>query len=94
MEYIQILGLAAAAFTTGANFPQTYKIIKTKSTKDISKVTYGMLFLGGIMWLIYGILKSDVPIIIANGISSTICGIIFMLKLSSRKLLEELDKKI
>ncbi|MFV8271213.1 SemiSWEET family sugar transporter [Flavobacterium sp. GT2N3] len=94
MDYIQILGLAAAAFTTGANFPQTYKIIKTKSTKDISKITYSMLFCGGIMWLIYGILKNDIPIIIANGISAIICGIILSLKFCSKKVLEKLDKKL
>lgn len=94
MDYIQVLGLAAAAFTTGANFPQTYKIIKTKSTKDISKVTYFMLLCGGILWLVYGILKSDIPIIIANGISAAICGIILILKFSSIKMLEKLDKKI
>ncbi|MFV5688083.1 SemiSWEET family sugar transporter [Flavobacterium sp. ZT3R25] len=94
MDYIQILGLAAAALTTGANFPQTYRIIKTKSTKDISKVTYSMLLCGGIMWLVYGIFKSDLPIIIANAISATICGIILGLKFSSRKVLEDLNKKL
>ncbi|MFV8369374.1 SemiSWEET family sugar transporter [Flavobacterium sp. LB2R40] len=94
MDYIQILGLIAATLTTGANFPQTYKIIKTKSTKDISKVTYVMLFCGGMMWLIYGILQNDIPIIIANGISGAICGIILILKFSSKKVLENLDKKI
>lgn len=94
MDYIQILGLLAAVFTTGANFPQTYKIIKTKSTKDISKVTYSMLLCGGIMWLVYGILRMDIPIIIANGISATICGIILILKFSSKKVLEDLNKKM
>ncbi|MFV5695217.1 SemiSWEET family sugar transporter [Flavobacterium sp. LB3P122] len=94
MDYIQILGLVAAAMTTGANFPQTYKIIKTKSTKDISKVTYAMLLFGGIMWLIYGIFKSDLPIIIANAISATLCGIILGLKCTSRKVVEDLNKKI
>ena len=94
MDYIQILGLVAAALTTGANFPQTYRIIKTKSTKDISKVTYVMLFCGGIMWLVYGIFKSGLPIIIANAISAAICGIILVLKFASRKVLENLNKKI
>jgi len=94
MDYIQLLGLLAAGFTTGANFPQTYKIIKTKSTGDISTITYIMLLSGGILWVIYGILRSDLPIIIANGISASTCAFILILKHTSDKLVETIHEKI
>ena len=94
MDYVQILGLLAAGLTTGANFPQTYKIIRTRSTKDISTITYAMLLAGGIIWLLYGIFRKDFPIIIANGISVTICAIILILKFVPKKMLDDLNKKI
>lgn len=91
MDLTEILGYAAALFTTAANIPQTYKIIKTRSTKDISTLTFTILFIGLVLWLIYGISKNDLPIIIANAIASAIAGIIIILKYTSKKVLNELN---
>jgi MtN3 and saliva related transmembrane protein len=81
MNLIQILGLGAAVLTTAANIPQTIKVIRTGSTKSLSAATYAMLFLGMILWVIYGILREDIPIILANGIAGLLCGIILGMKL-------------
>jgi len=94
MDYIQLLGYLAALLTTVANFPQTYKIIKTKSTKDISLFTYLILTAGCSLWLVYGIFKNDIPLIIANGISTAICILILILKTFSKKQLENLNEKV
>lgn len=94
MDGTQILGFVAALATTLANFPQTYKIIKTKSTKDISVITYILLTLGCAMWLIYAILNNDIPLLIANAISTTICLIILLLKVISKKQLVKLSETI
>jgi len=84
MDFIQIIGFTAAALITAANVPQAVKIMKTKSTKGISSWTYGILFLGNIAWLTYGILKNDWPIIISNSISTFICGIILGIRLTAK----------
>ncbi|MFL9842853.1 SemiSWEET family sugar transporter [Flavobacterium rhizosphaerae] len=81
MDYIEILGLVAAFFTTAANIPQTIKVLKTRSTKSLSSVTYSMLFTGMLLWVFYGIERDDVPIILANGIAAALCGIILVVKL-------------
>jgi MtN3 and saliva related transmembrane protein len=47
-----------------ANYSQAYKIYKTKSAEDISVLTYMILLAGGIIWLIYGIVIRNLPIII------------------------------
>jgi MtN3 and saliva related transmembrane protein len=47
-----------------ANYPQAYKIYKTKSSKDISLLTYIILVIGGLIWLLYGISIRNFPIII------------------------------
>jgi len=49
-------------------FPQAYKIWKRKSVEDISLPFFVILFVGTIMWLLYGISTGSWPIIIANSI--------------------------
>ncbi|RRJ89273.1 SemiSWEET family sugar transporter [Flavobacterium macacae] len=84
MDYIQILGLVAAFLTTGANLPQTYKVIKTRSTKSLSALSFSMLFLGSITWVIYGIYRNDIPVMIANGLAGSLHGIILFMKLTAK----------
>jgi MtN3 and saliva related transmembrane protein len=69
MDFITIIGLIAAVFTTVSLFPQLMKVWKTKSTKDISTGMFS-LFCGGVfLWFIYGVLVGDVPIIFANSLA-------------------------
>lgn len=84
MDYIQILGLLAAVLTTGANLPQAYKVIKTRSTKSLSAISFIMLFFGSITWVIYGIYRDDIPLILANSIAGSLHGIILCIKLTSK----------
>jgi len=47
-----------------ANYPQAYKIYKTKSAKDISLLTYIILVSAGVIWFLYSISIRNFPIII------------------------------
>ena len=85
MAFITILGFAAAILTTVCNIPQAIKIIRTRSVKDISAFTYSLLFVGLTLWTVYGILKTDWPLILANGISSAITGAILVMKITIKK---------
>jgi MtN3 and saliva related transmembrane protein len=90
MDAIEALGLVAALFTTVANIPQAIKVIRTRSTKSISAVTYSMLFLGMLLWVTYGICKNDLPIILANSVAALLCGIILVIKLIA--IIKKTDK--
>jgi MtN3 and saliva related transmembrane protein len=80
MDFITIIGLTAAVFTTISLFPQLIKIWKTKSTKDISTGMFS-LFCGGVfLWFIYGMLVGDMPIIIANSLAFIQAIVILMFK--------------
>lgn len=68
MNYTTIIGLIAGFCTTFAFLPQAIKTIKTKQTSDISLIMYIIINIGVTLWLIYGILRSDLPVILANGI--------------------------
>lgn len=94
MDYTQLIGTSAAILTTIANIPQTYRIIKTKSTKDISTLTYCMLAAGFILWVLYGITRNDYPVIIANGISLLVCSMILFLKFCSAKTIDKIKDTI
>lgn len=80
---ISTIGMIAAILTTGAYIPQAYKTIKTRQTRDLSIVTFTMLFVGTILWFIYGMYIRDTPLMLANGITATLSGIIFFLKISA-----------
>lgn len=94
MNTTETIGILAAVFTTIANIPQTYIIIRDKSTSHISATTYGILFLGTALWVVYGIIKEDWPIIIANSISTLISMIILMLNFTSQKIINKVHKTV
>jgi MtN3 and saliva related transmembrane protein len=75
------VGLVGACLTTFSSLPQVIKIIKTRRTHDISLITYIMLNLGIVVWLIYGILIVDIPLIFANIISLIFVVIILVFKI-------------
>ena len=81
MPWITIIGLLAAACTTIAFLPQVIKTVKTKKTKDISLLMYVILTTGILLWVVYGLLTIDLPIILANSITFVLALIVLMLKI-------------
>ncbi len=74
---IKLIGFAAATCTTVAYAPQFIKVWKTRSARDIS---LGMV-LGLALWLIYGLLSGDAPLVAANAITMVLAGGILFMKL-------------
>lgn len=85
MSLLEIIGLVATVFTTGAYIPQALKIIKTKSTASLSVPTYSMICIGSAMWVYYAFTRDDLPVMIANGTTGILSVVILMLKLTSKK---------
>lgn len=75
------LGLAAASCTTLAFLPQVIRAWRTQSTKDISLVMFALMVFGIVLWLAYGLLKADLPLIASNGVTLILAGTILVLKL-------------
>lgn len=69
MDSLTALGLLAGACTTFSFVPQLLKIWKSKSTHDISLAMYAVISTGVLLWLVYGLLVRDVPIIVANAVA-------------------------
>ena len=75
------IGFLAAIGTTASFIPQALKIFKTRDTQSISLSMYVMFISGVFLWLTYGVIKEDVPMIIANGITLIFAGIILYFKI-------------
>lgn len=76
-----ILGFLAASLTTFSFLPQAVKTIKTKDTSGISLIMYSMFTLGILGWLIYGFLKQDIPLFLANLVTFLLASTILGLKI-------------
>ncbi|MCP6759526.1 MAG: SemiSWEET transporter [Fischerella sp. CENA71] len=84
MDYLTILGLVAATLTTSAFFPQMLKTWQSKSAKDVSYTMVITFIIGVFLWLIYGIYRQDLAIILANLITLIFNLIILWLKIKYR----------
>ena len=69
MNWTQAVGLFAGICTASSLLPQLIKTIKQKKAEDISKTMLFVLMTGVATWIVYGILRDDLPIIITNSFS-------------------------
>ncbi len=83
--YIQLVGIVAGIFTSTSLMPQLIKTFKTKTAEEISLVMLITLMLGIGLWIFYGILRKDLPIIITNGFSFMLNIILIVLRVKYKK---------
>ena len=69
------IGLVAGTLTSIAAIPQVLKTLQTRHVRDISIWQPLLLSFGVALWMMYGILISDVPLILAN-ITPLVCNVI------------------
>ena len=81
MDLTTAVGLAAGLLTTLSLVPQVTKIWKTRSAKDVSRKMFIAFCLGVALWLVYGVAKGDVPMMIWNSISLILALSILAMKL-------------
>jgi MtN3 and saliva related transmembrane protein len=78
---VEILGYCAGFLTTVSFVPQAIKIWQSKSAHDVSMPTFGILAIGSLLWMIYGILTHAWPIIVANIVTFIFVLFVVCLKL-------------
>jgi MtN3 and saliva related transmembrane protein len=84
MKSVQILGLIAGSLTTAAFFPQVIKTWKTRSAKGLSLGMFSIFCVGVALWLVYGLIVQDVPVIAANLITLMLASTLLVFKLRWR----------
>lgn len=75
------IGMTAAVLTTAAFLPQVIKAHKSRHTGDLSLIMYLMFTAGVFLWIIYGFIFGELPIIIANSVTFLLSLYILFLKI-------------
>ena len=81
MDWAQALGFLAALLTTLSFVPQVIYCWKTRDTRSISLSMYACFCLGALLWLVYGLLVQQWPVVFANSITLVLAPSILSLKL-------------
>ena len=76
-----ILGIMAGTLTTISFIPQVIKIYRMKDARDLSMATFCVFSCGVFLWLVYGIVTGEWPIILANGITLVLILMIIAMKI-------------
>ena len=83
-EWVTLLGLTAGVLTTLSFLPQLLKAWKSRSTRDISLGMFAMFCTGVFLWIVYGFLVGDLPVVVANTVTFLLAVTILLLKLRYR----------
>lgn len=92
MTLIATIGVLAAIVSTINQLPQAFKTIRSKDTHSLSLWMYIMVWVATSLWLLYGILLNDFPLILSNCIS--ILPITYILITKIRNTLSGKDKEV
>lgn len=77
-DLFTLLGFAAGAVTSVGFIPQLIRGYRTKKLDDVSTWMPLVLLCGMSLWLLYGVLRNDIAIIVANFFGAS-CNILLLL---------------
>ncbi|RYY31328.1 MAG: hypothetical protein EOP46_20865 [Sphingobacteriaceae bacterium] len=80
----EIIGIAAGVCTGVSLVPQLLKTLKEKRVEGVSMFVFIVLFLGNGLWVWYGVMLNEWPIIITNAFSVVMDVTMFILKIRYR----------
>ena len=61
------LGYAAGTITVASFLPQVVRAWRTRQTRDLSLTSLALLIAAGSLWILYGALSRDGPVVATNG---------------------------
>lgn len=80
MSPVETVGFLASVLSVTNQFPQAIKVFRSKDTHSISLIMYCIVVVCISMWLVYGVLLQDGPLIWANALSLIPITYIFIMK--------------
>ncbi len=86
MDKVDIIGLVGSFLSSITFLPQVLQVYRTKSAKDLSMNMLLIIVLSTVVWLIYGILKGLLPVILCNAIIMLLSGWLVWFKWSNEKM--------
>lgn len=80
MDAPTLVGFAAGLLTTVAFVPQAVKIWRSRSARDVSFTAFSAFTAGVALWLAYGVMRQELPIIVWNAVTLVLAGAILAMK--------------
>ena len=84
MTISSLVGISAAFLTTIAFVPQVLRVMRTRDTHAISLWMYLLFSTGLVLWLVYGIMLSLWPVILANCVTLLLSLVVIYFKVRSQ----------
>jgi len=84
MSATEFIGFVAATLTTASFIPQAWLTFKTKDVSGISLGMYSVFTAGVAAWLVYGLMLSAWPVVVANAVTLALASGILAMKLRYR----------
>jgi len=81
---IEIVGIIAAFLVNGATLPQILKTVTTKKVRDISLPYWIIVFVGALLWALYGTLTHGLALIFSSAVTCVLCLTMIVLILMYR----------
>lgn len=85
MDLATLVGGLATLCSVTSFVPQAWKVIRTRDTAAISGRMYAVTVVGFALWLTYGLLLWQWPLILTNGTCLALSGFILAMKLMPRR---------
>jgi MtN3 and saliva related transmembrane protein len=80
MDEWTYLAFLAGALTSTGYLPQIIKGLRTKRLEDVSLLMPAVLGIGMFLWLVYGVVREDPAIIVANVVGSSLTAVLVVMK--------------
>lgn len=78
MKLVDVLGTVAGILTSIAMLPQLFKVLKEKKVENLSVIMLVVLIVGVALWVVYGVLKKEWPIILSNAFSVLVNSVLLV----------------
>jgi MtN3 and saliva related transmembrane protein len=79
--FVKILGIVAGLLTSASFIPQLRKTMKEKSADDVSYIMLAARGTGVALWIVYGIMRSDIAVILTFALAFVINTAVLFLKI-------------
>ena len=85
MTLATALGYIAGTCTTASLLPQVLKAWRSRSVEDLSLAML-LIFAGGVaLWVVYGLLLGETPIVLFNALSFALAQILIYFKIAAMR---------
>jgi len=77
---IRYLGFVAGILTVSSFLPQVIRSWRTRQTRDLSLGMFALLTTASALWIVYGAMTSDWPVILTNAAMVALNGALAVAK--------------